>query len=432
MSEPTRHDDPELHEEIRAALLCEAVGDEERAAMARAALERAREPQPRRRRIGKAAPWLAGAAAAAAVVVAVVGGEGPGVGASQPGESTVESERARNLEFLRSKKVQKHLADNPGLWAAVAGGDNLFVSAPLEKVLAQIEKVKPDAKHRFVWKVGEEGDVAYDFTVGDQPWAGMEFLEQTGLWQERDRQPGWWFYRQTDPKKKARFPPGKDKRPWLPIVVGVPGLDEGTTITFVVSTGSNCPLLLPEGHRFPLAEIPGEAVVTSVFLHQTQWRLRRYLVRARIPELGVDTVVEALELTQPVKKGEERLVLGEVPWHPYEDEVFAVAKRSRKPLLFLIGPEPGPEVAALFSPPGDLSSLLGAFVLVYPGSKPVDKDPAIWGGMAASPSAPLLIVVYPQRGGPKLVKTGENLRLTKRTKPAELRAFLERGAMPKK
>ncbi|MCZ6787685.1 MAG: hypothetical protein O7E54_11045, partial [Planctomycetota bacterium] len=326
MNDPRQENDSELVEEVRSALLHDAPREEERAAMARAALERAEQPEPRRRLV-RLAPWLSAAAAAAVVFgFVLLGTDQDGAVVSRDPDrkhaaGTVEEERKANLEFLRSEKVQRHLRENPGLWAAIAGGNSLVVDAPLEKVLAEIERVEPKAKHRFVWRIGEEGDVAYNFTLGDEPWAGMEFLEQTKLWQERNRQPGWWFYRWTDPKKKAWFPAGKDKRPWLPIVVGVPGRDEGTKITFVVSTGSNCPLLLPEGHRFPRSEIPGTAVVDSG-MNRAQWQLRRYLVRARIPELGLDMAVQALELAKPVKRGAERLVLGGLPWLAYEDGVL--------------------------------------------------------------------------------------------------------------
>ena len=433
MNDPRQEHDSELGEEIRSALLYDAPREEERAAMARAALERAEQPEPRRRLV-RLAPWLSAAAAAAVVFGFVLPGtDHDGAIVSRDPDrkhaaGTVEEERKANLEFLRSEKVQRHLRENPGLWAAIAGGDSLVVTAPLEKVLAGIERAEPKAKHRFVWRIGEEGDVAYNLTFGDQPWAGMKFLTETRLTLGRGKKPGWTFYTEQDPKKQAQFV-GKDKRPWLPIVVGVPGRDEGTKITFVVSTGSNCPLLLPEGHRFPLSEIPGTAVVDSG-LNRAQWQLRRYLVRARIPELGFDMDVEALELAKPVKRGAERLVLGGLPWLAYEDGVLEKAGREGKPVLLLFGSEVTPKLEAVFQKAGDLKPLLRRFVLVHPGDSVEVKAVRFRvKGAYKMGSGPSLVVLH--RDPKDTVTVGPNLSFSDGAGPVKLRYFLEQALMGK-
>jgi hypothetical protein len=425
MNEPRQENDSELLEEIRIALLRDAPREEERAAMARAALERAEQPEPRRRLV-RVAPWLIGAAAAAAVAFVVPSPE-PAGQPIEAGQRTIEEEREANREFLRSEKVRGHLAQNQGHWAAIAGGHTLVIHGDLSEVLSKVEKAQPDVKHRFVWKIGEEGDVAYNFTWGDQPWAGTKFLAETRLALGRGKKPGWTFYSEKDPKKRAQFT-GKDNRPWLPVLLGAAGRDEGTTITFIVSSGSYCPLLLPEGHRFPLSEIPGTAVVDGD-MGRSQWQLRRHLVRARIPQLGLDTVVEALELTKPVKRGAERLVLGGLAWLAYEGGVLEKARREGKPVLVLIGPKPEPQLEAPFRKARDL---LERFVLTYPASagllEKLDVPPDAF---KLGPGQWTLLALHPESGDEQIVRIFSSLSFRGEVKASSLRAFLG-GGMKKK
>lgn len=418
--------DPSVRSGICEALEEGGLDAGEKAMLARAAMEVAGVPTSSAHRslfLGGLAVIVAAALFAALAVLSRHGGN-DGTAAGDP-PLTEEEERRANEEFLASDPVQERLAEaDDGAYVAIAGGRTLEIHREWRVVLERIEKAHPEAKHRFFFHVGEQGDVAYDFTVGDAPWAGSKFLKDARLSMGGGSEPGWWFHRR--PSGKATFP-SPDGRPRLPLTLGMPG--EETRITFVVSSGSFCPLLLTGDGRFPLWEIPGRARLPP----PGRAPLCRYLVRARNEALGLDTMVEALVLSGSLAPETKAPTLGGVAWLPYGDATLAVSKSLGRPVLLLVGHDLQVGLSALFSDAGDLKPLLEAFVPLYAEPEILKNVPeGVLPPRSGFTVASSLVVLYPEGDEPRVFKVGECLEIMDRTKPADLVAFLKRARKPER
>lgn len=109
---------------------------------------------------------------------------------------SIESERRRNQgAFDRDYLGEKELlmARHPGEWVAIAEGHVLPVDAyghieptpNLDALLAQLALTHPGARHRFIFRVGEEGRVNYHFTMyNESGFVGWSFLMmlEGGVW----------------------------------------------------------------------------------------------------------------------------------------------------------------------------------------------------------------------------------------------------------
>src|SRR5262245_25424324 len=78
--------------------------------------------------------------------------------------ATIESERARDDdaysgEYDWRREILFH--QHAGEWAAIVGGEILAPFPTLEACAAEAEKRHPKALHRYVFRIGEDGEVRY-------------------------------------------------------------------------------------------------------------------------------------------------------------------------------------------------------------------------------------------------------------------------------
>ena len=323
-----------LDDEIRAALCAEAPTDEERAAWARAALETA---PPRRRRLRPIWPLLT--AAAVAGVFLLPRSDKPALVQPDDGDRIVAvdgddvmKERARNLfRFIQSTidtAVAKEREKNrgflkrqttlgkarAGFFAVVVGGDSMQVNPILEDALKWADKLSPEAKHRFVFKVKDgkvPGDVIFDRSRVAERLGGSWFLDEADL--------------EIDERGKVTLGNKSvgTRKGALKLEVA------GKVMTVQLDKKAMSPLMLPRGTGDPRFEIPGRTVLEH--LDRRWFVYRRYLVRVRHKGLGLNEWVEAL--------GEPKWVgvrLGGYVFQALSGETLVErARKAKRPLLVL-------------------------------------------------------------------------------------------------
>jgi hypothetical protein len=164
---------------------------------------------------------------------------------------TVEGERATNLaayRFLYLPEQGRLAATRRGGWLAVAGGavvpsngQAIVPAASMEEAVAAAADVKPDAKHRYVFQVGEEGDV-------DWPMGGCELdhvvgVRFIGLFEDRlDVQmkalgPGQKILAAVGGPMQEITVKGPDDRMYVRPEVGPPGAAGTASAIYCISTG---------------------------------------------------------------------------------------------------------------------------------------------------------------------------------------------------
>ena len=323
-----------LDDEIRAALCAEAPTDEERVAWARAALETA---PTRRRRLRPIWPLLT--AAAIAGVYLLPRSEEPTHTQEDAGDrivavngfdvmkervenlfrfiqgsnnTAVAREREGNREFL---KQQTTLANaRAGFFAVVVGGDSMQITPILEDALKWAEKLSPEAKHRFVFKVKDgkvPGDVIFDRSRVSERLGGSWFLDEADL--EIDERGEVTHGRKSVQTKKGA----------LELEVA------GKVMTVQLDKKAMSPLMLPQGRGDPRFEIPGRTILEH--LDRRWFAYRRYLVRVRHKGLGLDEWVEAL--------GEPKWFGVRLGGHVFQalsgETLVERARTAKRPLLVL-------------------------------------------------------------------------------------------------
>ena len=325
-----------LDDEIRAALCAEAPTDEERVAWARAALETA---PTRRRRLRPIWPLLTAAAIAGVFllprneeptqtqeddgdrIVAVNGNDVMKERVEnlfrfiQGSNSTaVARERERNREFLRQQTTLANARS--GFFAVVVGGDSMQISPILEDTLKWADKLSPEAKHRFVFKVRDgkvPGDVIFDRSRVEPRLGGLMFLKEAGL--KLEKKNARWVLTHGDNTIELREPPFELR------------IDD-LAITLTPDGESLAPLILPRGMGDPRFEVPGRVILEHL---DRRWvAYRRYLVRVRHEKLGLDRWVEAL--------GDSKwfgVRLGGYVFQALSGELTQRVRKAKRPLLLL-------------------------------------------------------------------------------------------------
>ncbi|MBI1850755.1 MAG: hypothetical protein HYR85_10465 [Planctomycetes bacterium] len=89
--------------------------------------------------------------------------------AKPPVDSAVDAERAQNVAAYETAYLsQKELlvADHVGEWAAIVGGELLAPFPTMAACIDAADKKQPRALHRFVFRIGEEGDVRFKSIAG--------------------------------------------------------------------------------------------------------------------------------------------------------------------------------------------------------------------------------------------------------------------------
>lgn len=219
--------------------------------------------------------------------------------ADDPVDDPVDEERARNetafeREYLRSK--ERLFAEHAGEWIAIAVGRLLPVDergrlapAPsFDECVRAVDAQAVEALHRFVFRIGEEGDVLYsDSSATPRSIVGGTLRSSLGVSPTFDA--GRSEVRWTREGRTHAFPLAADRFVLLLAdAAGVHALDarvaESATFGgFLVLEAPFADLL-----RAPLFEIPGRAFLdTPSGMHE----LRRTRLRVRVPELEVDALV---------------------------------------------------------------------------------------------------------------------------------------------
>jgi hypothetical protein len=218
---------------------------------------------------------------------------------SLPPDATVESERARDDETYAGeygwqREILFH--QHAGEWAAIAGGELLAPFATLEACVAEADKRHPKALHRYVFRIGEDGEVRYQVSVmfvegqprniaGNSFRACFHIASEYGGGTETIR----WMKGERVKTFEWKNPSHVDG-----FTVCDPSGIRARTIGLTDSTGSNHWLALEAGVARDLHletfEIPGRAVITGGV---NEGSFRRAHVRVRIPELDLDDVVPA-------------------------------------------------------------------------------------------------------------------------------------------
>jgi hypothetical protein len=223
--------------------------------------------------------------------------------ATRPNLERIERERAANLDAYNALYLPRQQAlqlAHKGKWVVIADGKLIprWRDAgwrPFDDHAAadkEATRLVPEAQHRFIWRIGEEGDREIDLggceltqILGTHGMAAHPMLDRPLFstnaplrfrWQDREVTVGI----ESD-----------DRRPFVRPLLGDP---TGTTHqheTLCVSTGSTGSIML----RGPVAdalglqrwEIPGAALVTSILFWQPTG-CRRACVRMRIKAEGFD------------------------------------------------------------------------------------------------------------------------------------------------
>jgi hypothetical protein len=204
----------------------------------------------------------------------------------------IEKERSANLLFYRSKNGEDFRSENDGMWVAIAdGGDRRVVATTLEAVIGPDDPTKPAPKHRFVFRLGEEGDKEDFVSSWYAPrFAGMGLPSTLGI--DATLGDG------VTLKKGAMSVEFHQPTPFprIRLEIGTPDgkatLGEGpaTPEVFLGSVGPTLMLTPQDDERLDLArwEVPGRHVVAGVLC-------RRVLVRVAVPGLaGAALVVAAV------------------------------------------------------------------------------------------------------------------------------------------
>jgi hypothetical protein len=213
----------------------------------------------------------------------------------------LELERSRNeaafdRDYLRAKERLFDL--HVGHWLAIVDGRLLPADARgrpaptllLADALAAADAANRDALHRFLFRIGEEGDVAYPDPGGaPQPWIGMALKLQHGIAATFD--PAAPAVLWTRAGSSRRFSVVRDQ---IEILLADPtgrqtlaarATDSSSYGGFIALDSAPADLL--DAERF---EIPGRVVLTRA---DSLRELRRTRLRVQVAELELDALVPA-------------------------------------------------------------------------------------------------------------------------------------------
>jgi len=236
-------------------------------------------------------------ALAAGLLSACASGDGPPLRAPPPpapAPNAVESERAVNEKAYGEQVLGMAgslKAEHLGEWIAIAGGSLwpanegrtlVAPAATMEEADAAARREVPGALHRFVFRVGEDGDEDHDLGGSEVPHTlGVAFL---GAWEGRAAL-GPNVALILDGKKVSTR--AEDGRPFVRAALLPPAGDGGVEADWVLSTGFSGFAVLPaetaERAGLALWEIPGTAHIDGIL---QKGDCRRARARIRIPAAG--------------------------------------------------------------------------------------------------------------------------------------------------
>jgi len=220
----------------------------------------------------------------------------------KPAPGTVAAERAANLACYKTYYVwQKEslFLDHAGEWVVIAGGkiwprhpkhNSVEPAKTMQLALAAVDPKLANAKHRYVFRVGEDGDLAYSLG-GAQPRhvignGFMRYLDDI----QWSASAGLliWNYKG---KRKVFKQKGPHKVPFASLDLRAPGAGQGVkpiSRRFVFSTGFSGITVMPPdtAKKLDLArfEIPGTIQITGLMQSGPCYRAR---VQVAVPDLGL-------------------------------------------------------------------------------------------------------------------------------------------------
>lgn len=220
----------------------------------------------------------------------------------------IAAERFRNEQAYRRHWLprQKTMREkHAGKWIGIVAGRLLPCSADgeprptatLQELDREAAKSHPRARHRFLFRIGDEGDE--DVSVGmcelERIVGGRVIHTLSTKWTV---QAGGGFFVQRAGKWIDIGAKGPDKRSFVAIEIGPPSAPEPRARTeprlFCYSNIFGGTLMLPESdvdaRQLARWEIPGELAISGLARRQ---RLRRVLLRCRWPKLGHEAVYPA-------------------------------------------------------------------------------------------------------------------------------------------
>lgn len=252
-------------------------------------------PAREARRVPRLARWAAGlvpALVAVAVAVVLLGREGdrasrPDATAPARDLAAIEAARARNRAAYDRERERLH-RDHAGQWIALAVPEGMVAGGPLELLavgptLEAVRGFRAEAKHRYVFRVGDEGDL----DVFVSTWYGARFAGSGGI--ARGLGVELVLHDAIDVAKgdqRARFA-GETPFPSVAFHLEAPDgrasprNGDATPEVFVGSLGPDLMLTPQDDAELGLErfEVPGTATVGGV-------PCRRVLVTASIPRVG--------------------------------------------------------------------------------------------------------------------------------------------------
>lgn len=263
--------------------------------------------------LGRALGWIG----AVALVVMISGvayqaaaEEPPGQAAKDPvlayDAALTATERAANLAAYETHVMgMRHfmLHEHLGHWVVIAGakafpvnehGTAVAPAPTMEAAVAAARTAVPKARHRFVFRIGEEGDLT-------QSLGGVELPHVFGVWFMAALEPHVEMlvfgggrpitYRKGD-VRKAITVKGPDSRTYVRPEVGAPGSKGRAEALYCLSTGfagyTTVPHKTAVAASLHLWEIPGHITVSGVF---QKGECRRARMRIKFPETDIDLLL---------------------------------------------------------------------------------------------------------------------------------------------
>jgi hypothetical protein len=363
----------------------------------------------------------------------------------------IAKEREANEAALASKGVKRALASaTKGHFAGIAGGEFVGVAETLPGLLEMMDDEGTLAAHRFLFRVGTEGDVTYETTFPYECVVGNRFLAETGLTFRMGRGESTFWQEEGGTPENGQTRRSPDGRPYVyvnvrephlprefPAPAGAPARVGGISMTwghFLVATGFGGPLILSWPWGFSNCEIPGLATVRDSFGGTRVFR--RFLVEITVPRTEVHTHAEVLgeRLTEPAP-----LMLGGVEWQRLGDRVYGAACESGKPVLWLVHdvctgvpsePFVGEKLPEFLSPYLTVSQVApwtaGGGIrrhMEQRGFDGTNKASDRWWPEYARPAELLVYQPHPEGNATRFDIVGR-LALTHETPPERLEAFL--------
>ena len=308
--------------------------------------------------------------------------------------------------------------------------EHLDADASFDALLDRIEPKSRDALHRYVFRISDRGNPKLETTFEYEQAVGAFFFGQLRIAVGMGPAERWTAMPESAPsvqflKEGARV----NGRMILPVGIASPRGGNRETIPMLIATGFGGSMVLPPGLTFPRWEIPGIAEVGGTVAR----KFRRQLLRATVPELGFDSVVEALGDEQTEYPRIPPVTVGGVVWRRYSEEQHLESTSSGKPLVLLFSSDLALLPRDVLDAP-DVREALAGFVPAI--GRWIRGDPVLAGRFVRYENGPspggetadALIVLYPWRPDPSIRRgwfaKNRALALTAGTSAAEVAEFL--------